>query len=407
MIPRAPPSAVVNSPYQAAAHNKNSMLDKLKLFKNNDRPVSTVTGKRTSSSSGVSSARSERSDSSASLEPNIDLKPVRNNARIKQQKTTKIVPTKNSPSANKKEIINGIAPKPSKVAADVEKHANKIANLPTSKLAELKVKVSSVKPDVGSNKIASQGPQGGLPTQQVPGTGIPKPTALVKGTSKPPREDKTPSATKQPSTISREGSQGSIATTKVALVSPIKSGDNQLSESSHSASTGQHSNSSESSVIYKPSSDSSSEHNNVIPNRKEQPTYFTDVSETPTTTSSSPRESPKKHQDETAKILNSHTRESSQGDDDSGSINVEPMRPLLRGYCSTLTLPSRQRHYPRLQPDGIADFCEISTGNGYLSDGEMLRNQPNRELCDGYVSEGGAVLYARRMQAGSGHVPNG
>lgn len=192
MIPRAPPSTVVSSPYQAAAQNKNSMLDKLKLFKNNnDKPVTTVTGKRTSSSSGVSSARSERSDSSASLEPNIDLKPARNNARIKQQKTTKLVPTKNSPSANKKELVNGIG-KPSKVAADVEKHANKIANLPTSKLNELKVKVSSAKPDVGSNKIASQGPQGGLPTQQVPGTGIPKPTALVKGTSKAPVKTKLP-----------------------------------------------------------------------------------------------------------------------------------------------------------------------------------------------------------------------
>lgn len=402
MIPRAPPSAVVSSPYQAAAQNKNSMLDKLKLFKNNnDRPVSTVTGKRTSSSSGVSSARSERSDSSASLEPNIDLKPVRNNARIKQQKTTKLVLTKSSPSSNKKEVINGIG-KPSKVAADVEKHANKIANLSTSKLNELKVKVSSAKPDVGSNKIASQGPQGGLPTQQVPGTGIPKPTALVKGTSKAPREEKTTSVNKQPPTISREGSQGSIATIKVALVSPIKSSDNQLSESSHSASTGQHSNSSDGSVIYKPSSDSSSEHNNVIPNRKEQPTYFTNISEK----SSPARDSPSTNQED-AKILNSHTRESSQGDDDSASINVEPMRPLLRGYCSTLTLPSRQRHYPRLQPDGIADYCELSAINGYLSDGEMLKNQPRREMCDGYLSEGGAVLYARRMQAAPGQITNG
>lgn len=49
----------------------------------------------------------------------------------------------------------------------------------------------------------------------------------------------------------------------------------QLSESSHSASTGQHSNSSESSVIYRPSSESGSERAPVpppvIPNRMDLP----------------------------------------------------------------------------------------------------------------------------------------
>lgn len=41
--------------------------------------------------------------------------------------------------------------------------------------------------------------------------------------------------------------------------SNIEAPSSQLSESSHSASTGQHSNSSESSVIYRPSSESGSE----------------------------------------------------------------------------------------------------------------------------------------------------
>lgn len=249
------------------------MLDKFKLFKNNERPTPTVTGKRTSSSSGVSSAKSERSDSSASLEPNPDVKVTRNvsNTRVKPQRVgNKNVPGgKNSPSSNKKELINGGVKASAKITADVEKHANKT---PATKSNDLKVKVSvssAKQVDVGGNKISSQGLQSGLPTQH--GTGIPKPTAAVKGTSKV--QEKSAPAGKLSSGISRDSSQTSIAQqAKVALVSPMKSSDNQqLSESS--ASTGQHSNSSESSVIYKPSSESGSDNNNVIPNRKEQVSF--------------------------------------------------------------------------------------------------------------------------------------
>lgn len=45
------------------------------------------------------------------------------------------------------------------------------------------------------------------------------------------------------------------------------------------------------------------------------------------------------------------------------NLNIEPMRPLLRGYCSTLTLPGRQRGpYNRVPAEG--DYCEISLANG-------------------------------------------
>lgn len=241
------------------------MLDKFKLFKNNERPTPPVTGKRTSSSSGVSSAKSERSDSSASLEPNPDVKSARNasNARAKPQRVAKSAPgSKGSPSSNKKELVNGGVVKQSTKATP--EHA---ATKPAIKSNELRVKVSvssAKQVDVGANKISSQGSQSGLPTQH--GTGIPKPTAAVKGTSKV--QEKAAPAGKLSSGISRDSSQVSIAQqAKVALVSPMKS-ENQLSESS--ASTGQHSNSSESSVIYKPSSESGSDNNNVVPNRKEQ-----------------------------------------------------------------------------------------------------------------------------------------
>ncbi|KAB0802708.1 hypothetical protein PPYR_04894 [Photinus pyralis] len=391
MIPRVPPPPAVNSPYQSPPQQKNSMLDKLKLFKSGDRPTPTPTGKRTSSSSGVSSARSERSDSSVSLDPNSDIKPVRNNSRIKQR-PQKNVTSKSSPVSNKKEL------KVTKTAVEVEKHAQKVAGLSVTKLTESKMKAPVCKSDVGLNKNLPQGP----PTL-APGTGIPKPTAAIKGTSKVPREDKNTSAIKSPTTISRESSQASIAIPKatVALVSPMKNNiDHQLSESSHSASTGHHSNSSDSSVIYKPSSESGSEHTNIIPNRKEPLEYLSDVTEQNRHLDQIP-EKPLSH----INIVVNHVREGSQGDDDLVSMNVEPMRPLFRGYCSTLTLPGRSRNYATV-PD-TSDYCEISLANGYLSDGEVLRNPSSRDLCDGYMSEGGTALYSRRLQAMPAHITNG
>ncbi|XP_044262879.1 protein sickie isoform X1 [Tribolium madens] len=388
MIPRGPP-AQISSPYQTPPpqKNSNSMLDKLKLFKSNDRPTPTTNGKRTSSSSGVSSARSERSDSSASLEPSADVKPVKNASRLKQTRPTKTTPTKNSPNALKKDVLVAKQTK-----TEVEKHAQKVANLSSSKLVESKIKA------VAKN---GQG-QNHLPTQNQHGTGIPKPTAAIKGTTKIVRDDKSFNTLKTP--ISRENSQASITHTKpaVALVSPMKNEkEPQLSESSHSASTGHHSNSSESSVIYKPSSESSSEHHNIIPNRKDPITYISEATE----------DQPNKEkllntENQEPKNFLNFVREGSQGDEET-PLSIEPMRPLLRGYCSTLTLPPRQRHYQRVQQDPSSDYCEISLANGYLSDGEMLRNAPSRDNSDGYMSEGGSVLYARRLQTMPAHIPNG
>lgn len=415
------------------------MLDKLKLFKNNEKPTPVSNGKRTSSSSGVSSARSERSDSSTSLEPNIDMKPVRNTSRLKQTRPNKPNQSKNSPNATKKELCSN---KPTKIAAEVEKHAHKIASIPTTKLTEPKIKVTI-------NKDATTKTQSNIPSmpalQAAPGTGIPKPTAAIKGTTKITRDIST-SSFKIPNNtgISRESSQLSLKQHKpaIAMVSPIKNEKdlNQLSESSNSASTGQHSNSSESSVIYKPSSESGSEHHNIIPNRKEPPNYITDVTELspPPPAPQTPKESPKKTEagpqspnvdrdnrnlayqnninTKENKVLihkeaepnrTAHIRNMSNEERDDQSLSIEPMKPLIRGYCSTLTLPSRQRQYQRIQPDGGSDYCEISLANGYLSDGEILRNPVAMDIGDGYMSEGGSVLYARRLQTMPAHIPNG
>lgn len=399
MIPRAPASGTATAnqpPQQQQQQNKNSMLDKLKLFKNSDRPVSGTNGKRTSSSSGVSSARSERSDSSASLEPNSELKSNKGNARTKQQRSVKAAPAKISPNLSKKEI----GPvKQTKIPQEVEKQSGKVpaSSAASSKLGEPKIKISSSKTDIKAQAVPLQ----------TSGTGIPKPTAAVKGTSKVPRDDKA-NKMKSPSLISRECSQTSMSGSKpaVALVSPMKNEkDNQLSESSHSASTGQHSNSSESSVIYKPSSESGSDHHNVIPNRKDPPSYISEevrAKEKPEAVETIPEE----------KILNvrSPYRDATQNnDEDALSMNIQPMQPLLRGYCSSTTLPSRSRHCPRIHAESsnVPDYCEISLLNGYLSDGDVLRYPHGNDLCDGYMSEGGVALYSRRVQGMPTLLTNG
>ncbi|XP_074029206.1 sickie isoform X2 [Leptinotarsa decemlineata] len=437
MIPRAPPTQIA-SPYQSSGQTqKNSMLDKLKLFKNNDKPAPVANGKRTSSSSGVSSARSERSDSSVSLEPNLDLKPVRNTSRLKQTRPGKPTQSKNSPNSTKKEIpVN----KTNKTAIDVEKHAHKVANLSATKLTEPKVRVTINKDSsIKSNHLPLHPPA----AQPSPGTCIPKPTAAVKGTSKISRDTSTHSFKLPNSTgVSRESSQVSLKQHKpaIALVSPIKNEkeSTQLSESSHSASTGHHSNSSESSVIYKPSSESGSEHHNVIPNRKDPVTYITAVTDQspPPPAPQTPKETIK-HIDKTQnncsadketknisynnivnekldlskeidKVAENHIRDINLEEKEENNIlSIEPMRPLLRGYCSTFTLPSRPRQYQRVQPDGGSDYCEISLANGYMSDGEMLRNTQAIDIGDGYMSEGGSVLYARRLQTMPAHMSNG
>ncbi|CAH1134529.1 unnamed protein product [Ceutorhynchus assimilis] len=505
MIPRGPPASQIASPYQTAQKNavvqNGSMLDKLKLFKNNDKISNSTNGKRTSSSSGVSSAKSERSDSSASIEATTDTKPVKNISRIKQatkpttNSVSKTPPQKSSPNATKKDNQKVVHQNGGlKMASEVEKHASKVAALPASKIAEPKVRVSALK-DVKSISVPHQ--LGGN------GTGIPKPTLAVKGTTKPIQSSNISQPQKPP--MSRESSQHSLSNQKpaVAMVTPTKSADlsctnqkvepakdNQLSESS-STSTGPQSNSSDSSVIYRPSSESScSEHvNNPIPNRKEPLTYLTDVTmpqphithhvpleplkeaqevESPIKSKpmspTKPAESPRlttipnhirqtiskvgdnqTQLDKDRNISMKHIRDQSFcvpkpvqangnhniqdfnlnkqdpvglfGEDVMDNVNIngrelvngenldiEPMRPLLRGYCSTLTLPGRQRGpYNRVPSDG--DYCEISMANGYLSESELIRGSNPIDISDGYLSEGGSVLYARRVQ--TQNAPNG
>uniref|UniRef100_V9I9N9 Uncharacterized protein n=1 Tax=Apis cerana TaxID=7461 RepID=V9I9N9_APICE len=95
------------------------------------------------------------------------------------------------------------------------------------------------------------------------------------------------------------------------------------------------------------------------------------------------------------------------------------MQPLLRGYTpgarALQTLPSRTnaRQYTILHSSSHHhvghDYADIDVASGYLSDGEVLRggmtvgSRTLSDLCDGYMSEGGASLYARRINPSYGH----
>lgn len=536
------------------------MLDKLKLFNkdkiSNEKQQSktTTVSKRTSSSSGFSSAKSERSDSSLSLNESSNAHNVHIKSSnlvgpktIRQQNDTL---TKDKSGKNvKSKLITSKAPKES--SSNLSKTSSKTSNsdksrsspkLPArdkeSKLAtpksvsntklnqiddhsknqksklELKMvklsgsqmKLSDQRPETtevrnqetctAQSRIQANQPQlpptgqnFGSPNQ----TGIPKPTAAVKGTFKISKDDRyniNKSTNSQLSPIqsnsslnstnnvsalpfSREQSNLSkdITQKQTLAVSPmpVNSGHqtSQMSESSHSNSThsttGQHSNSSDSSsVIYRPSSESGSDisktASNIMPNNRlnMNTTYINevineaDISEKEVSQNrmqgnlhSKPSFDPnrtlteinRKLESDSRSSTPSHCRENSLGEDENPMMNVLPMRPLLRGYNSHLTLPMRtsgltQKNIPGYphhantvkanfgrENTGLRDrinygpgfsnpdYCDLDIASGYMSDGDCLRRinigemecGRNNDIMDGYMSEGGASLYGRRM----------
>lgn len=534
------------------------MLDKLKLF-NKDKvgnekqhSKSTAVSKRTSSSSGFSSAKSERSDSSLSLNessnaPNTHIKSSNliGPKTIRQQSDTL---SKDKSGKNvKSKLVNSKAPKES--ITNLSKTSTKTSNnersknspkLPArdkesklaapksisntklnqiddqtrgskskleskmSKLSGSQVKLSEQRTDsTNESKAHDNASAKNVPTQPSPPsggqgfgipnhTGIPKPTAAVKGTFKISKDDRhiinkstnsqlspiqsnsslnstnNVSAlpfSREQSNLSKEMSQKqTLAVSPMPVVSSANpTGTSQMSESSHSNSThsttGQHSNSSDSSVIYRPSSESGSEmskapHSMASNKRLDMnTTYINDVINE---AEISEKEAAQKRLLETTlkqqldlhnrtltdiksndsrSSTPSHCRDNSLGEDENPLMNVLPMRPLLRGYNSHLTLPMRttgltQKNIPGYphhantvkanfgrENMGLRDrmnygpgfsnpdYCDLEIASGYMSDGDCLRRinindmdcGRNNDIMDGYMSEGGASLYGRRI----------
>lgn len=539
---------------QNGTPTKHSMLDKLKLFNkdklSNEKQTSksTAVSKRTSSSSGFSSAKSERSDSSLSLNessntPNAHIKSSNlvGPKTLRQQcdtlskdKSGKNVKSKLASSKSPKESSTNLSKSSGRISNEKSRNSPKLpARDKDSKLAAPKsmsntklnqiddscknsnsskmVKLSGSQmklcekrsdsiPDVKNHENVSSPSRSHVNQQQIPAqnfgtpnhTGIPKPTAAVKGTFKIAKDDRQiihKSTNSQLSPIqsnsslnstnnvsvlpfSREQSNLSkdiyqkqtLAVSPMPVVNPGSHNNaSQMSESSHSNSThsttGQHSNSSDSSVIYRPSSESGSEiskaTNSITPNKRidMNTTYINEVineaeiSEKEAAQRRTAIQSPKPilEHNRTLTELNksgdsrsstpSHCRDNSLGDDENPLMNVMPMRPLLRGYNSHLTLPMRtsgltQKNIPGYphhantvkanfgrENMGLRDrinygpgfsnpdYCDLDIASGYMSDGDCLRRinlgemecGRNNDIMDGYMSEGGASLYGRRM----------
>ncbi|KAL4706878.1 hypothetical protein ACJJTC_010112, partial [Scirpophaga incertulas] len=536
---------------QNGTPTKHSMLDKLKLFNkekiNSEKHHSknTTVSKRTSSSSGFSSAKSERSDSSLSLNestntPNAHIKSsnlvgpksIRNQSdTLTKDKSAKNLKSKLVHSKSPKDSVSNLS-KTSSKSSNNEKSKNS-PKLPArdkeSKLATPKsisntklnqidhpesrnpkpriepkmIKLSGSQTKLSDQKIESKNIKGHensqsnniSPQPQTPSgnhTGIPKPTAAVKGTFKiskderhiihkstnsqlsPIQSNSSLNSTNNLSvlTFTREQSNLSkdITQKQTLAVSPMpvsnQTTTSQMSESSHSNSThsttGQHSNSSDSSVIYRPSSESGSEMaknpNKVVSSKRldMNTTYINNVINEAEISEKEAaqkrlldnsiqkqqleynklsRDQNKKQESESRSSTPSHCRDNSLGEDENPLMNVMPMRPLLRGYNSHLTLPMRtsgltQKNMPgyphhantvkaNFGRENLAlrermnfgpgfsnpDYCDLEIASGYMSDGDCLRRVnindmdcgKNNDIMDGYMSEGGASLYGRRM----------
>lgn len=448
-----PNGGISGSLTNEGAH-KQSMLHKFKLFnrEKTDR-VKQQTSKRTSSSSGFSSARSERSDSSLSLNDGQcqSNKGVGSGGKKSDQKTQKGGNSKSTSAAkggNCNSIVNTtVKTKNDKTSISKKENDTQIPAAFKSQ-KNISAKAENIISAVGKNKTASgqkievrsesRNSLSSVSTKSSmvvsANTGIPKPMAAIKGTTKPIAcvdRIKTENAEVQnkldisPSqnNISKHHQtnpyiSGSMETDpKTQVVNPLEgdkiiqhntiqanqhlSGvsiamtDSTHSSSTHSTSTGLHSNSSESSVIYCPSSESGSDifHSrasyiqsplrSIIPNRKIEklPPHpaFRGVSE-PTRGSHKFHTVPSKQSIEGDKHIVGET---------TGNL-VVPMRPLLRGYNSHVTLPTRgSRGHRQFLAQGFADEL---TNQGYCSDSDGMKSLTKKyiEIDNGYLSEGGS-----------------
>ncbi|XP_055612776.1 protein sickie-like [Uranotaenia lowii] len=473
-------SGIPNSNGGGGHHQKQSMLDKLKLFnsskeKHQDKTAKSTISKRTSSSSGFSSARSERSDSSLSLNDGISPGMVVSSGKIKEssRKSEALVGVKSSSKSSK--VISsksggGSAKISSKLAKkdqqQIETHipiTPKSHKIPTAmtistgngpvpkndaKLKPAPVGGAHSQLQSGGKKLEtksesktsllSQQQQQLLQQQQqmqppktmiaqptVVGTGIPKPMAAVKGTSKPSsqllaqqpsKEELSKMAVvglqqQQHNGLVSAASTNNISNNNV-LGSPLKQQpllpncmtDSMHSNSTQGASMGQHSNSSESGssvMAYRPSgSDSgSSEQQLSSPQKPATSFLYSDVNLNTANNLNNNNNNNKFNTVPTNKILNTDTiyeqqqQQQVQSQEDKQMTTVVPMRPLLRGYNSHVTLPTRgnRGHHHYL----AAEYCEDlgGPGGGYCSDGDALRKiHPARysdSMDNGYLSEGG------------------
>jgi hypothetical protein len=386
------------------------MLDKLKLFnKDKDRSKS-HTSKRTSSSSGFSSARS---DSSLSLNNDSGLpapsKSKKTDASKISSKPSKLLGSKKE-SALPPPVIKACSSKPDKKdkmkTVEIE-NASKLQKASAMKFQQQPV-LPPKQPSQGMRKIEIRTDLNSslIPPQLQPKaiiqpvTSIPKPMAAIKGTTKQVDFKKDESFDVIKTNGNHHNSSISLnSEQKMQVVNPLtmsplhnqlqNASSQSMTDSIHSASTNNHShsNSSESSVIYRPSaSESGSEfyhsnvpmqHRNPIPNRKLD--HFND----PLLTNG--------HKFNTipSKLNGGSQMATTIFEEQQQRGAVTPLRSIMRNYNNHVTLPTRGARGGQNLVNGYYD----ENGQGYCSDGDALRKTPIRytDVENGYLSEGGGV----------------
>lgn len=366
---------------------KQSMLGKLKLFgKDKTEVPKTQLSKRTSSSSGFSSARSERSDSSISLnnESNISSSQASSTKSTSKKsdsvKSTSKVPAKKGDKKDKSQTNN----------CETESNGIEADHVPPTKMHKIpqaKLQVSAVgrKPESVKTGLSSQLQQPKSAQSPSVGTNIPKPMAAIKGTTKQTASDDPFDAIKIDKTVNES------LVPKTQIVAPIsmspmhnqmqaQTNNTAMNDSVHS---NNHSISSESSVIYRPTTEAHVDiyqmQSQLIPMASRKLENFNDpllINGNKFNTISS-----KVNGMVQASIASTIFEE------DKDLSNVVPMRSLIRvGYNSCTTSPLRTN----LIGNGFFD----DNGQGYCSDGDALRKASIRysDIENGYLSDGSHFL---------------
>ncbi|XP_073822561.1 sickie isoform X2 [Musca autumnalis] len=476
----------------ANGQQKHSMLDKLKLFNKDKQQLqhsqnqqqtplmnsnkNQLQSKRTSSSSGFSSARSERSDSSLSLNDShvSQIKPpvVSTTATNKSRETktnskqsklvqaqTKKDQVKNASKVDKKEK----SPARSLHKEDVGMES-KTSTLTRNKNSLPRGKDSSLKPSTKSNLTSKSESKTSLivpPSKPLTSPnsigGLPKPIAAIKGTSKLPQSPlqndnkaRLGNPSSAPEMIKREKSDISSLSNISQQQTPI---NHQQQPPTHIVKpvpmTEMHQNQQQRSPYYANAQHIQQQQGLLQPQQQQQspcviqePTYSrlpppkpsaigtpTSLrkleynsgpgvlqpqqhsplrSLTPAATHSQPVTptsqhsslvnggTPNKYHTIPSKIVGTIYEEDKP-------VNVVPMRPLLRGYNSHVTLPTRGA---RGAHNFISEYCENDINQGYCSDGDSLRFSNSRlghgsslqgstrfhDIDNGYLSEGSSGI---------------
>ncbi|XP_066902142.1 protein sickie isoform X3 [Halyomorpha halys] len=329
----------ISSPYNTP--NKNgSMLDKFKLFNPKDKPKTTVgSTKRTSSSSGFSSAKSERSDSSTSLhnEPKpsqlekkelsqIDAGKVSNRKKVVRVDTKLVRPSRSLAKPHQQQQRRE-SKEEHRPVFDEPKQAVAYQRPPSSEAKEIppQQKPQEVEEQKEDNPPPPPAPTSNMetvePLRVAGGSCIPKPTAIVKGYSKPTHTVAPMPPRQEPSLCH------SLEKEKLEAVLEVSHERQSSVEEVEEAMA------------------------NVKPMQPLLPGY------NKRTVSISPR-------------------------------TIPPNRSRAYRPLDTYPRSNTERNFMEV------DFANSSVNSGYLSDGEVLQSKC-RDIPDGYLSEGGCTLYQR------------